>query len=101
MPESHEEIVELRAEVAALRAELRRSPAERPSVIRRGLIVGLAGAGAAAVAGVANAEPAAAADVSVLLGQTNTTGDTTRITHTDTTPDEPGLMVASAGGTAI
>jgi hypothetical protein len=83
----------LRAEVAALRAEvaeLHRRPsgartaegAPRP-MSRRGLLAGLAGAGAAGVASLATAPPAAAADGDPLtLGVDNTSSSLTDLHHT-------------------
>jgi hypothetical protein len=72
-----QELESLRAEVAALRAEV--AEKQDRSVTRRRLLTGLAGIGAAGAAGLAAAEPAAAADDDpVTLGARNT-GDSTTV----------------------
>jgi hypothetical protein len=77
-----EELESLRAEVAALRAEV--EDQRDRAITRRRLLTGLAGLGAAGAAGVATAAPAGAADGDALvLGQENTASSNTKLTMAD------------------
>jgi hypothetical protein len=111
-----EDLESLRAEVAALRAEV--AEQRDRSITRRRLLAGLAGLGAAGAAGVAAAPSAAAADGDpVLLGQENSSDSTTSIERGDpaTYPEtdaygpptlylggsDEAALVARSSGTAV
>ena len=98
-----DEIESLRAEVAALRAELAEERAGREQAItRRRLLTGLAGLGAAGAAGIANAPSARATDdTALVVGQANTSEDTTSLTQTPTADEDPALSIRTSGGLAL
>jgi len=94
-----EDLESLRAEVAALRAEL--ADQRDRSMSRRKLLTGLAGLGALGAAGVANAPSASADDNEALtLGVDNTSSSPTRLTHT-TSDDETAFDVRTSSSVAI
>ncbi len=91
-----DDIDALRAEVAALRAELQEQRDDKASLTRRRLLTGLAGLGAASAASIATAPSANAADGDpLLIGQTNNATNSTLLTGGAGNESEPLLSIHS------